>query len=80
MKDLAGKYTMKGDSVMDFCASPRLKSKACMLFDQHRKFVGCGLASDTLDAVEPDLVSTFYFAAFKPKFGHYGRRRDESGG
>lgn len=41
LKDLAGKLTRGDDLVTDFCTETCSTAKACILLNQHRKFVGC---------------------------------------
>lgn len=42
----------------DSCAGAYPKAKACMLFDQHRKFGRCDLDLSVLGAAKPDLFLT----------------------
>lgn len=59
MKDLLRKYTRPENVVLDFCARTCSAAKACMLPDQHKKFVGCDVDSELLNAADKDLVVMF---------------------
>lgn len=59
IKDLVRKFSRLRDVVIDFCTGTCSAEKACMLLDQHRKFVECDLNSEMLTAAETVLLLVF---------------------
>lgn len=66
-RDLVRNPGKDGHLVIDFCASTRSTVKACMLFNQRRKFVGCDLDPEMPSAADPDLVLSFASQLLNPK-------------
>lgn len=66
MKELVRKPSTSGD-VVNFSASACSTAKVCVLHDQPRKLVGCGLSPEMLDSVETDPVLTFVSQTLAPK-------------
>lgn len=59
MKNMGWKLSRPGDLLMDYCAVKCSTTEACLLADQHRKFVVCGIDSEPGTAAEPDPVLPF---------------------
>lgn len=66
MKDLVGKFTGAGSSVLDFCASSFLTAMVYMLLGQYKEFVHCDFDSEVLNAAEPDLLLTNSLEVLSP--------------
>lgn len=66
MKDLARKFTRIEDLMMVLYTGTCPMAKACMLFDQTRKSVGCSVNSEVLSTAEPDLLLTIASQVLTP--------------
>lgn len=66
MEELVRKFTSGEDLVMDFCFGTCPMARACILRDQHRRFVGCDLDSEPLSATELDPPLAFPSQALSP--------------
>lgn len=58
---------------MDFCASTRFTSKACIVLDQRRMFLGCDVNPEVLSAPEADFVLAFVSQALNKRLDTNGR-------
>lgn len=61
MKDLAGKLTKSGDSVVELCAFSCLMARRCTLLDLTKKSVGCDFHSEVSKTANfrPSLSTSF---------------------
>ena len=66
LRDVIRKFTQPGDLVMDLFSGTAATAKACLSLDEHRRFVGCDIDGDCVNASMDSVLDVFAAQAINP--------------